>query len=565
MKTSKRFARIIAICLCTIMTVAAVSGCGSTGGTETQSSGTSQTSQSSDKGPLYIEGSEGVTLTYWIPMDDQQAQNFATLAEHPYFQWLKEQTGVNVEFIHPSAEQADQQLNLMIASKNFYDMLYNPNYPGGPQTAIDENCFVDLNPYLDQYMPEYKAAMNCSDGSFGSWEWGPEKDLYQLQPQPAFRNSLLTSDGSLWCVSQIWTDAYLPEAGCVIRKDWLDEANLKVPQTLDELATVLEAFKARGKDVVPMNLGSYGMNDIDGSIISAFDIYGSFFTLSADKSTVLPYAYTQDAFKDYLTLMNDWYKKGYIDPDFMNRDGDSLAAMFLDDRLGIYANQWYTPDYWEKNYSGDQKFDVVAMPLPRKTADQQLNWLTNYDSSPIIYSCITTSCKNPEIAAAWLNTGFKKEAILRHTYGVEGETYELRDGVPYYLDSVYDGDQTNLFSCMMFSNSVGYCSTRSGFIRYDKTSDTVLSPRAAACQVWQQNAAPVTNWTYTIFEDDNWGAFDTKLNDAKTYADPLVLKFIIGEESLDKFDEFRTTAKSLGLDEAQSIAQAARDKMSKGK
>ena len=109
--------------------------------------------------PLYIEGSEGVTLTYWIPIDSTAAQHYETLAEHPYFQWLKEQTGVNVEFIHPSYEQMEQQMNLMIASNKYYDMLYTPNYPGGPQAGIDEGCFIDLNPYLDEYMPDYKAAL----------------------------------------------------------------------------------------------------------------------------------------------------------------------------------------------------------------------------------------------------------------------------------------------------------------------------------------------------------------------------------------------------------------------
>ena len=49
-------------------------------------------------------------------------------------------------------------------------LLYTSNYPGGPQAGIDEGCFIDLNPYLDEYMPDYKAALDCSDGSFASWE-----------------------------------------------------------------------------------------------------------------------------------------------------------------------------------------------------------------------------------------------------------------------------------------------------------------------------------------------------------------------------------------------------------
>lgn len=559
--------RFLSIALCTAMVTSVFTSCGSDADENSSevssqsSTGASETSSSNqEKGSLYIEGSEGVTLTYWIPIDSTAAQNFSTLAEHPYFQWLQEQTGVTIEFIHPSYEQMEQQLNLMIASKDFYDLLYEPWYPGGPQAGIDEGCFVDLNPYLDEYMPDYKAALNCSDGSFGDWEWGPEKELYQPQPQRAFLEGCTTFDGSLWCVSQIWTDAYLPEAGPVIRKDWLDEAGLEVPETLDELKVVLEAFKQRGEDVIPMNLGNYGCNGLDGSIASAFGLYPSYFTMSKDRTTVYPHAYTQDAFKDYLTLMNDWYQKGYIDPDFMNRDSTSLDAMFLDDRLGIYFNQWTTPDIWEQNYTGEQEFEVVAMPLPRTDTNQQLTWLNSYDSQPTCYTCITTSCEYPEIAAAWLNVGFKKEAILRHTYGIEGETYELRDGVPYYTDAVFNGDQDYLFNCELFPSSTGYCSYRSGLM-CTAESDTKLSPRAEACLTWGKNASADTNWGYTVFEDDLWGEFDSAYNDALTYADPMVLKFIIGEESLDKFDEFRETAKSMGLDRAQELGQEARDKM----
>ena len=570
MKKSKLFARIFSILLCSVLTASAMSGCGNKGGessTPSQSSDSSSSSAGSEsssdgKGDLYIEGSEGVTLTYWIPIGSTAAQNYETLAEHPYFQWLKEQTGVNVEFIHPSDEQKSQQLNLMIASGKYYDMLYCPDYPGGPQAGIDEGCFVDLNPYLDEYMPDYKEALDCSDGSFASWEWGPEKELYNLLAQDSFRRYNTTKDGSLYGVTQIWTQSYLPDVGPVIRKDWLDEAGLDVPQTLDDLAKVLEAFKARGGDVIPMNLGQGGTNGNDGAIISAFDLYANFWTMSDNATKVEPHAYTQDAFKDYLTLMNDWYSKGYIDPDFMNRDDDALSSLFLSDRLGIYFGTWTQPEDWKNMYTGDQAFDVVAMPLPRKSTDQQLHWCNHYMSVPTNNTVITTSCEHPEIAAAWLNVGFTKEGILRGTYGVEGETYELKDGVPYYTDYVINGDQDYIFSCELFNNSSSYNSLRSVFMRSSADAATKTSPSAETMEIWQQNADWDSVWTYVTFSDDGWGQFDTAYNDACTYGDPMVLKFIIGEESLDKFDEFKETCKRLGMDKAQELAQAALDDMS---
>ena len=116
-----------------------------------------------------------------------------------------------------------------------------------------------------------------------------------------------------------------------------------------------------------MNLGQGGTNGNDGAIISAFDLYANFWTMSDNATKIEPHAYTQDAFKDYLTLMNDWYSKGYIDPDFMNRDDDALSSLFLSDRLGIYFGTWTQPEDWKNLYTGDQAFDVVAMPLPRKS------------------------------------------------------------------------------------------------------------------------------------------------------------------------------------------------------
>ncbi len=547
----------LSVILCAALLTVLFCGCGGKEPQQSQtpasSAGGTQPEETGDKGPLYIEGSEGVTLTFWTPMEDIQTQHFTSLEEHPFYQWMEEQTGVHVEFIHPSREQMAQQLSLMISSGEYYDILYNPDYPGGPQTGID------LAPYLDEYMPDYKAAINCDDGSFSAWEWGEEKELYQPLPQSAFAENLYTSSGALWCVTQLWGDVLYPEFGPVIRKDWLDEAGLDVPETLEELEAVLKAFKERGGDVVPMNLGQEGYNTKDGSILSAFDLYAGFFTMTPDKKTVQPHAYTQDGFKEYLTLMNDWYGKGYIDPDFMNRDDEATVAMFLNDQLGIYFDNSSTPDFYMENYTGDQKFEVVAMPLPRKTRDQQLHHRNCYMPTPNEYKCVTTSCEHPEIAAQWLNVLFTKEGILRSSYGVEGEDYELRNGVPYFTSEALEIDREEFKFCKT-APLLGFYSQRADLM-FEEGAEKQLSNFVQAGVTWQQNADADLAWSYVTFSDDGWSKFETPMNDAKTYADPMVLKFIIGEESLDKFEEFQKTAESLGLEQARAAAQEALDAM----
>ena len=132
------------------------------------------------KSPLYIEGSEGVTLTYWIPMSGTQTQYFSNLSEHPFWQWMEEQTGVHVEFVHPSEEQMATQATLMMASGKYYDLMFQFEHPDGPQAGVDDGVFADLNKYAD-LMPNYQAAIRSENGDYyADWEWGAEKDLYAV-------------------------------------------------------------------------------------------------------------------------------------------------------------------------------------------------------------------------------------------------------------------------------------------------------------------------------------------------------------------------------------------------
>ena len=53
---------------------------------------------------------------------------------------------------------------------------------------------------------------------------------------------------------------------------------------------------------------------------------------------------------------------------------------------------------------------------------------------------ITTACKNPELAAKWLDFQYSEQGQLLNWYGIEGETYTLdADGKPQFTDMVLNG------------------------------------------------------------------------------------------------------------------------------
>lgn len=515
-------------------------------------------------GPLWIEGGEGVTLTYWIPIDYIAAEHFDNLAEHPFFVWMEEQTGVKVEFVHPSDEQMEMQFNLMVASDEYYDMLFCPAYTDGAQAAIDDGVFADLNEYRS-IMPNYFKAISCDDASFASWEWGIEKRLYWQGAQPAFENALTTVNGNLWCCSQVWTDSLPTECGMLIRQDWLDEAHLDMPQTLDDLEKVLEAFQKRRDDVIPMTLGIYGYNAPTGAILSAYGIRGDWFTVT--DGIVDPVGCTTPAFKEYLARMHDWYEKGYIDPDFPNRDYESQESLLLSDRLGIFAQTLGDPTYYEGMYTGaSPDFDLSAMPLPRMTEDQILTYCFGYDSSACNYTVIAENSEHKEIAAKWLDALFSKEAILRASYGVEGESYTMdADGVPYYTDWFYHNskwDVSTLKSIYLAPNMTGYWSARANALHsaIDTTVDgqqNVLSPWYEAAQVWGQNANTSSTIGYVNMDGATYEAVNVPYGEANAYAQPMILKFIMGKEPLSDFDAYAQKALSAGYRDAREHMQRA--------
>ena len=93
------------------------------------------------------------------------------------------------------------------------------NYAGGLDKAIDDEVLIDLNSYLEEYAPDYVAFLESNETA---------KKLYT------------TESG---CMPAIQGLSYSFTQGAVMREDWLEDCNLEVPETVDELEIALTAFK----------------------------------------------------------------------------------------------------------------------------------------------------------------------------------------------------------------------------------------------------------------------------------------------------------------------------------
>lgn len=141
--------------------------------------------------------------------------------------------------------------------------------------------------------------------------------------------------------------------GAAIRADWLQNLGLAVPTTVEELTNVFNQFTwgdpdGNGKDdTYAITAGGNGNSTYQRLYFpSIFGIYGVnpfYWTENAEGN--LEFGFVSEGSKKALSLLADWYAKGYIDPEFVTTDyrtsGVDIAYKFATGKVGYMDNVSY--------------------------------------------------------------------------------------------------------------------------------------------------------------------------------------------------------------------------------
>ena len=84
----------------------------------------------------------------------------------------------------------------------------------------------------------------------------------------------------------------------------------------------------------------------------------------------------------------------------------------------------------------DPGYELVATPTPttEKGAVPEYGYVEN--QFPDVSAAITTSCKNVELAAKFLDYGYSEAGHNMFNFGIEGVSYEMKNGKAEYSDIV---------------------------------------------------------------------------------------------------------------------------------
>ncbi|WNR42890.1 type 2 periplasmic-binding domain-containing protein [Paenibacillus roseipurpureus] len=160
-----------------------------------------------------------------------------------------------------------------------------------------------------------------------------------------------------------------------VRQDWLDKLNLKAPKTLDEFEKVMDAFTNNDPD-------GNGKKDTFGFAVSGKNGYSNWmsdasFIFGASSGKFIPnmwykgddgtlkYGSVQPEMKQGLAKLQDWFKKGYLDPELAANDEVKATEAFVQGKAGMvaapnYSKTWPLGDV--KKASPNAKLGVYPLP-----------------------------------------------------------------------------------------------------------------------------------------------------------------------------------------------------------
>lgn len=495
------------------------------------------------------------------PMDtDESLQLIATFpdplfASYPnamadclIYQEAEERTGIHIEYEGLSTSASAEKFNVMIAGGDLPDMVgWGLNYTSGNDDAIEKEDYLDLSEYVAQYAPNYYKLLST------------DEDLLQ---------NALTAGGYLPAFYALVTEDSLSKAGLVIRTDLLDKLGLDKPYTIEEWENTLAAFKDEGVAQPLVMLAPGAM--MDNLIAGAFDVaaYCNNFPMSAAPTFVkdgeVKFGPMEDGFKEYITLMHEWYTKGYIDSDFISKNanwnGPDYGNAITTGDAGIFYADWgniggYIDASEIEGFALEGTYDMHA------TEDSINHFAVFSKKSAGNGVIITANCENVELACRWCDWWYTDEGSLLANYGVEGNSFEYVDGTPMFTETVTNAEgmsmrdallvyaSNNTICCVVDNNAVP-----SGYSEVDK----------AAPEIWAKGVDDAyvlpTSMTQAISAEENTEAVNI-YSDIETLCMESIAKFITGDKSLDEYDAFVESIESMNIQGYLDIQQGVYDRI----
>lgn len=410
---------LLVTCVLTLSLTLILAGCTSSNNNEEKTSPTASSSTNVDNGDTGLSGDvvsapgqfpivdEKITLRVLVP----QSPIIIDYATNEFTKWYEEKTNIHIEWDVVPVDALKEKVNLILASGDYPDVFFGTDISTGLEElyGVEQQLLLPLDNLIDKYGVELKNI---------------------FESNPTLKGTITATDGKVYGLPA-WNDCY----HCTfaqkmwIHKGWLENLNLKMPETTEEFYNMLKAFKENDPngnnkaDEIPLAGAVDGwMGGVNDFILNAFTYSNGYDALKlilkdGKISTIL----NTPEYREGLRYLNKLYEEGLIySPSYTQRNEQlrALAANPGDEILGAFASG-ANVNVIDGASDPERYENYVALP-PLKGPDSVRN-ATHFKFSAATLGSfyISASSKHPEAAFRWADALYSDDVIIRKFMGEE--------------------------------------------------------------------------------------------------------------------------------------------------
>ncbi len=559
MKKTAKSLRVLAAVLATSLAFSACGGAASSASAAASAQSASQTQQTSfdpninAKGVLPI-AKEPVTLRMAI-LGNPLVTDFT---DNDFTRWVEEQTNIKLEIEVLPSKDVDTKLNLMFAAgKDLPDIINVTNISNDAlyKYALD-GLVQPLNAYMEEYGDAFTKMLADNDGLTEAIT-APDENIYGIPKYNVTEHNMLKY-GKMYL--------YQP---------WLDKLGLEVPKTVEDLYTVLQAFKTQDPngngvaDEIPLAGATTGAGtDPLLALMAPFIPYDQPNNgLYNDNGTIIA-SYTTPEFKQGLEYVNRLVGEKLLDPVSFTQDQEQLKQLANREEVILGG---FVHAYTAVNANDPRLMDYVCLPLLEGGTEKG-----GFLKDPLLPKgpsyVITKDCKNADAAYRLGDFLTSVEAGMRNRYGVEGRDWEYVD--PKTTEYIgIDGEPARFKIINNVWGETGNVMWRSEclyYYDYDTVYGSGFLPDAHNPDLYHAtnskkyfkpyvvaDVVPVKSLFFTKEELSDYSIIATSLND---HVKQQIAAFATGIRSLNDWDAFQKEVQNLGVEQYLKYVQTAYDR-----
>lgn len=535
----------MAFFLMTAMLSTMLAGCG---GTSNQSSTPdSSTASSTDTETSSVNATglpivnEPLTLKVMAQADAPNSVDYENML---YWQMVAEATGIQPEWTVSKGDEWTQKKNLMYASGEYPDIILSgTTIDDEEKYGVQQGILIPVGEYLtEEYMPNLSGL---------------------LDTRPEFKKQITATDGNIYSFPKCWEIGYDSSGHFFINQKWLDTLNLEVPETIDELYTVLQAFATQDpngngeNDEIPFELmfkdGTTGLCNLNG-------LFGQLDTtdhLILENDKVI-FSAAQDTYRTTMEWVNQAYTEGLIDPEAFSHDLNTYYAKIKGGNVGCFIG-WRLTDM-AHSYEGMEN-DYICIDPPAAEGVTPV-WNNTPSGATIGGAAITVTNEHVVESVRWIDYQMTPDMGFQARNGVLGTYQELDENGKFVAMNKPDGTPyTNEELMAQAPGPGGLFFLTSDAIQEKYNLTSYHLEKYPYCDQYRpylvEQPASLISWGRLSQQDQ-----DTKARlatDINKFVDESTMQFISKGVTDSSWQTYLDTLQSMKLDEYIALNQKAYD------